>query len=61
MRFLFKLFMGLQVFIYRLTGGKLGGSMGKFKDSSSPPKDAGLEKSFPTRLDILSGMENTSS
>ena len=31
MRFLFKLFMGLQVFIYRLTGGKLGGSMGKFK------------------------------
>ena len=31
MRFLFKLFMGLHVFIYRLTGGKLGGSMGKFK------------------------------
>ena len=31
MRFPFKLFMGLHVFIYRLTGGKLGGSMGKFK------------------------------
>ena len=31
MRSLFKFFMGLQVFIYRLTGGKLGGSMGKFK------------------------------
>ena len=31
MRFLFKLFMGLHVFIYRLTGGKLGGSMGKFR------------------------------
>ena len=31
MRFLFKLFMGLHVFIYRLTGGKLGGSMGRFK------------------------------
>jgi F420H(2)-dependent quinone reductase len=31
MRFLFKLFMGLHVFIYRLTSGKLGGSMGKFK------------------------------
>jgi len=30
-RFLFKLFMGLHVFIYRLTGGKLGGSMGRFK------------------------------
>lgn len=31
MMFLFKLFMGLQVFMYRLTGGKLGGSMGRFK------------------------------
>ncbi len=31
MRFLFKFFIGLHVFIYRLTGGKLGGSMGKFK------------------------------
>src|SRR6202142_1451442 len=31
MRSLFKFFMGLQVFIYRLTGGKLGGSMGKFR------------------------------
>ena len=31
MRSLFKFFMGLQVFIYRLTGGKLGGSMDKFR------------------------------
>ncbi len=31
MRFLVKLFMGLHIFIYRLTGGRLGGSMGKFK------------------------------
>ncbi|MGA7193802.1 MAG: nitroreductase/quinone reductase family protein [Anaerolineales bacterium] len=31
MRSLFKFFMGLQVFLYRLTGGKLGGNMGKFK------------------------------
>jgi deazaflavin-dependent oxidoreductase (nitroreductase family) len=31
MKFVFKLFMGLQVFMYRLTSGKLGGDMGKFK------------------------------
>jgi len=31
MKFIFKLFMSLQVFLYRLSGGKLGGEMGKFK------------------------------
>ncbi len=31
MRFISKIFMGLTVFLYRLTGGKLGGSMGTFK------------------------------
>ena len=31
MRFISKIFKGLAVFLYRLTGGKLGGSMGTFK------------------------------
>ena len=31
MKFIVKLFMGLQVGMYRLTKGKLGGNMGKFK------------------------------
>lgn len=31
MKFLFKLFMGLHVFVYRLTGGKLGSEMRGFK------------------------------
>lgn len=31
MRFVFKLFMGLHVFLYRLTNGKLGGDMRGFK------------------------------
>ena len=31
MKFIFKLFMGLHVFLYRLTDGKFGGEMGGFK------------------------------
>ena len=31
MKFVVKLFIGLHVFLYRLTGGKFGGSMGGFK------------------------------
>jgi F420H(2)-dependent quinone reductase len=31
MRFVFKLFMALQIGLYRLSGGKLGGEMGGFK------------------------------
>jgi len=31
MKFMVKLFMDLQVFLYRLTGGKIGGEMGRFK------------------------------
>jgi F420H(2)-dependent quinone reductase len=31
MKFIFKLFLGLHVFMYRLTGGKLGGEMRGFK------------------------------
>ena len=31
MKFIVKFFMGLCVWLYRLTNGKIGGSMGKFK------------------------------
>ena len=31
MKFIIKLFIGFHVFIYRITGGKFGGEMGKFK------------------------------
>jgi F420H(2)-dependent quinone reductase len=31
MKYLFKFFMGIQVFLYQMSGGKIGGQMGKFK------------------------------
>jgi deazaflavin-dependent oxidoreductase (nitroreductase family) len=31
MKIITKFFMGLSVFLYRLTGGKLGGNLGRFK------------------------------
>jgi len=31
MKFIFKLFMGLQVYLYRLSNGKIGNEMGSFK------------------------------
>ena len=31
MKFIIKLFIGFHVFMYRITGGKFGGEMGKFK------------------------------
>ena len=63
MRFIFKLFIGLHVFIYRLTGGKFGSEMRGFKvlilDEATSSVDTRTEILIQRAMDNL--MKNRTS